>query len=114
MYNQYSYPYQSFQKYEVVRVNGKNGAEAFQMSPNSSVLLLDETAPIVWLKTTDGAGYPTLTPYSIAPYQPEPEIDTKSLLQRIERLEGMINEQSNNAKVRKSAKSSNGANETDA
>ena len=55
-------------KQEVVRVNGKNGAEAFQMLPNSSILLLDETAPIVWLKTTDGAGYPTITPYDISPH----------------------------------------------
>jgi hypothetical protein len=56
---------------QVVRVNGKNGAEAYQMAPNSSILLLDETAPIVWLKTTDGAGYPTVTPYDIAPHQNE-------------------------------------------
>ena len=51
--------------YEVIRVNGRAGAEAFQMAPNSQVLLLDETAPIVWLKTTDGAGYPSLIPYDI-------------------------------------------------
>ena len=42
----------------IVRVSGRPGAEAYQMAPNSEVLLLDETAPIVWLKTTDGAGYP--------------------------------------------------------
>ncbi len=41
------------------------------MPPNSSILLLDETAPIVWLKMTDGAGYPTLNPYDIAPHQDE-------------------------------------------
>ena len=58
-------------KQEVVRVNGKNGAQAFQLPPNSSILLLDETAPIVWLKTTDGAGYPTITPYDINPHQTE-------------------------------------------
>ena len=105
-YNNY-YPYgiQNFPKYEIVKVNGKNGADAFQMAPNSSTLLLDETAPIVWLAMTDGAGYKTVTPYSIAPYQPEPEIDTKVLLQRIEKLEAVINEQSNNAGTRKSGKS---------
>ena len=32
---------------EVVRVSGRNGAEAYQMAPNSSILLLDETAPII-------------------------------------------------------------------
>lgn len=38
------------------------------MSPNSSILLLDISAPIIWLKITDGAGYLTLTPYTITPY----------------------------------------------
>lgn len=110
MYGQYPYqnPYQQNpylqqsagfpniqQKYDVVKVNGRNGADAFQMAPNSSVLLLDESAPIVWLKTTDGAGYATTTPYSITPYQPEKPVDVKSLEERITKLEGIVNEQSN-------------------
>lgn len=52
---------------EVIRVHGEEGAKAYQMAPNSSILLLDETAPIVWLKTTDGASYPTITGYKIEP-----------------------------------------------
>lgn len=87
-------PYQQnqpMQRYDVIKVNGKNGAEAFQMAPNSSVLLLDETSPIVWLKQTDGAGYPTLSPYSITPYQPEPQVSMGSLEARISRLEDIIN-----------------------
>jgi hypothetical protein len=40
------YPY-TVQRQEVVRVNGRNGAEAYQMAPNSSALLLDESAPVV-------------------------------------------------------------------
>ena len=81
-------------KQEVVRVNGKNGAEAFQLPPNSSILLLDETAPIVWLKITDGAGYPTITPYDINPHQTETvqqkEIDIKPLEQRISKLQEIV------------------------
>lgn len=109
MYTTYNsmFPYQQMQmpqmpqyqqplpKMEIVKVNGRNGAEAFQMGINSSVLLLDESAPIIWLKTTDGAGYPTLSPYSITPYQPEPIVDTKSLESRIARLERIYDEQSN-------------------
>lgn len=57
------------QRQEVVRVNGQNGANAYQMAPNSSILLLDETAPIIWLKTTDGASYPTVTGYTITPIE---------------------------------------------
>ena len=80
------------QRCEITRVNGRNGAEAFQLPPNSSTLLLDETAPIVWLAQTDGAGYKTLTPYSISPYQPAPPVDVQSLEDRVKRLEEMINE----------------------
>lgn len=75
MFDQYMNPYgypqrpmsQMPPKYEVVRVNGRGGADAFQMAPNSDALLLDTSAPIVWLKTTDGAGYATCTPYTITP-----------------------------------------------
>lgn len=76
----------------VVRVNGRPGAEAFQMAPNSEILLLDETAPIVWLKTTDGAGYPRLTPYDIVVHEEEPAPDYKSLEERIKRLEELWND----------------------
>jgi len=81
-------------KQEVVRVNGRNGANAYQMAPNSSILLLDETAPIIWLKTTDGASYPTVIGYKIAPIETEePKTDNyKALEERIARLEEVIND----------------------
>lgn len=88
MYNPYQMP-QSYSA-QIIRVNGENGARAYQMAPNSSALLLDETAPLVWLKQTDGAGYPSLTPYKIEPYQPEPQPDYQGLADRIQRLEEMI------------------------
>lgn len=88
-------------RYEILKVNGKNGAEALQMAPNSSVLLLDESNPIIWLAQTDGAGYKSLTPYSISPYEPEPPVDVKSLEQRIATLEAalerMMNHESNSS-----------------
>ena len=97
-------PFQSQQQQlphmEIIHVNGKNGAQAFQMAPNSNVLLLDDTSPIVWLAQTDGAGYKTVTPYSITPYQPKPEIDLNNLEERIAKLEGMIYDQSNSGQVK--------------
>ena len=59
----------------VIRVSGENGVDAFQMGPNSDVLLLDETAPIVWFVQTDGAGYKTKTPYNVTLRQPAPTQD---------------------------------------
>ena len=77
---------------EVTRVSGENGADAFQMGPNSSALLLDETAPIVWFVQTDGAGYKTITTYDIQLHQELPPVDTRSLEQRIAKLEERLNE----------------------
>lgn len=79
----YSMAYPS--RMEVVHVNGRPGAETYQMPPNSNALVLDDTSPIVWLLQTDGAGYKTCTPYSITPYKPEATLE-----ERIKRLEDVI------------------------
>lgn len=70
---------QQMPKQEVVKVNGENGARAYPLGANSSILMLDETQPILWLKVTDGASYPTITPYMISPYKP-PEVAQKEEL----------------------------------
>lgn len=80
------------QRCEIVKVNGENGARAYPLPPNSNILLLDETAPIVWLAQTDGAGYKTVMAYSITPYQSTTPDDYTSLEARIKKLEDMINE----------------------
>ena len=77
---------------QVVRVNGRNGAEAFSIGPNSSALLLDESGTLVWLCTTDGAGYKTVSPYDIAPHQDAPAPDFSGLESRIARLEEFVND----------------------
>lgn len=43
----------------ILKVSGINGVNALNLAPNTSVLALDETAPIVWLVSADGAGYKT-------------------------------------------------------
>ena len=91
---------------QITRVNGRNGAEALRLAPNSSILLMDEHDPIVWLKVTDGAGYATVTPYSIAPYQAAAPVDVNSLEERVKRLEEMLNAKSDDgdAKPQRRAK----------
>lgn len=99
-YNQFPQMRQyGVQRQEVTRVNGKGGADAYQLMPNSSALLLDETAPIVWLVTTDGAGYKSVQPYEIKPYQTKAPADTISLEKRIARLEAIINDKPDVAAV---------------
>ena len=107
IYNPYAQPYMQ-PRQEVIRVNGKNGADAYQMAPNSSILLLDETAPIVWLKTTDGASYPTVTGYEITPLKTQLAVNADTgyaeLENRIARLEELFNEKSNVADVKPAIK----------
>lgn len=92
-YNPTGYPYYGA-KQEVTKVNGRNGAEAYALAPNSSALLLDETAPIVWLVMTDGAGYKTVTGYDITPAQSAEQKEASrfdALEQRITALEAALN-----------------------
>lgn len=90
---------QPLQKHEIIHVNGRNGADMFQMAPNSEALLLDDTASMVWFAQTDGAGYKTLVPFDIVPHKEAPQIDLSSLESRIAKLEERLNEsnKSNNA-----------------
>ena len=76
--------------YEIPQVNGEAGAKSFQMAPNSSNLLLDQTVSnLVWLVQTDSAGYLTATPWDIFPHQVKPQIDVNNLEQRVKNLEDM-------------------------
>lgn len=75
---------------QVVRVNGENGARAFQIGANGSALLLDESGTIVWLVTSDGAGYKTVAAYDIAPHRAEPAKEYSDLESRVRKLEEMM------------------------
>ena len=79
------------QQTQVVKVNGENGARAYQLGANSSALLLDESGLMVWLITTDGAGYKTVSAYDITPHTVAQAPDFGSLENRIKRLEEIVN-----------------------
>ena len=90
--NNYPYPSITPTTVEIPHVNGQNGAQAYQLPCNSSILLLDDNAPIVYLVKTDSACYKTVTPYAIQEYKPEPPIDMKSLLSRVDEIERRLDE----------------------
>lgn len=100
-YNNQPYinPYNQNPPQQVVRVNGKNGAEAYAMGANSSALLLDESGTIVWAVTTDGAGYKKIVPYDIIPHQTEEEKSLTDIEARLSRLEAMMNASTDTATV---------------
>ena len=93
-------PIPQMQPTQVVRVNGENGAKAFAIGANSSALLLDESGLMVWLVTSDGAGYKTVSAYDITPHQEQPKPDYGSLESRIQTVEKRLEEMISNGNTR--------------
>lgn len=91
-------PQRTAQRQEVVKVNGENGAMALQLPPNSSAIALDMSGTMIWLITTDGAGYKSVNPFDITPHKAEPLPDLTSLESRISALERMMNDASTNSR----------------
>ena len=61
---------------QVIKVNGKQSIDTMQMAPNSSVLVMDTSAPVVWMCISDGVGRVTATPYDITPHKDTPAPDS--------------------------------------
>lgn len=75
---------------EVVRVHGKASVDMIQLPPNSSMLAMDDTAPIVWLCVSDGVGRVVATPYDISPHQDPKPVDVASVEFRLGKIEESI------------------------
>lgn len=92
-YNAYQQPMQQPIN-GLVSVTGIDGAKAYQLPPNSSMPLFDANSDTMYLKTTDGAGFPTIKEFTFAPketvqepaadYVPRSEFD--ELAKKVEEL----------------------------
>lgn len=94
-YNPYaSFQYPGFQPMpqprQVEQVNGKESLDKIQLAPNSSVLVMDTTAPIVWLRVSDSAGNVTNTAYDITPHKDAPTHDMAGIEERLAALEAAV------------------------
>lgn len=84
---------QAQQAQNLIRVTGVEGAKAYQMPPNSSAALFDEGEDIFYVKTTDGAGFPTVRAFAFTPIEinqpakPQGDYVTRA---EFEELKGMI------------------------
>ena len=56
----YQRPVQPVSENTLIRVTGIEGARAYQMAPNSTVALFDGGEDLMYIKSTDGAGFPTI------------------------------------------------------
>jgi hypothetical protein len=77
---------------QIIQVNGKASVDTIQLAPNSSILVMDTSAPIVWMCISDGVGKVTATPYDIVIHQEEPPVDMKSIENRLANIENIIAE----------------------
>lgn len=61
----------------LIRVTGLDGAKAYQLPANSSIALFDANDDVMYIKTTDGAGFPSIRAFRFSPIeavQPEPVV----------------------------------------
>lgn len=77
---------------QIIQVNGKASVDTMQLAPNSSLLAMDTTAPIVWMCISDGIGKVTATPYDIVIHQEKPPVDMANVEQRLSAIENTIAE----------------------
>lgn len=55
----------------LIRVTGIDGAKAYQMPPNSVAALFDDSYDIMYVKSTDGAGFPTIRVFDFYEHKEE-------------------------------------------
>lgn len=75
---------------KVIQVKGKEGANMIEMAPNSELLVMDETDPIIWYIKTDDVGMKDITGLDITIHEDEEKKVMSSLEERIARLERMM------------------------
>lgn len=75
---------------KVMQVKGKEGANLIDMAPDSELLVMDETDPIIWYIKTDSVGQKDITGLDISIHEDEEKKTMESLEERIARLERMM------------------------
>ena len=78
------------QPQQVVQVNGKASIDQLKMAPNSSLLAMDTTAPMVWLCKSDSIGAIQAIAYDISPHVEKPPVDVNALEERLIAIESML------------------------
>ena len=87
---QYPAPRPQLPQQQIVQVSGQDSLSQIQMAPNSSLLAMDQGAPIVYLVQTDGVGKVSWTAYDIAPHKDKAQIHQESMDARLSALEQAV------------------------
>lgn len=105
-YNPYQYNYNNYNQPQQLKqyafVNGIEGAKAFQMASNQTMMLMDSDKPVVFMKTTDSLGKASLRYFNLTEIdeaeaakqylpQPIPEYALKSDIEALnEKIDTLI------------------------
>lgn len=83
----------------LTRVTGIDGAKSYQMPPNSVAALFDDSTDIFYVKSTDGAGFPTIRTFEFYehkqdPVAPQQTVNTENFAtkQELQNLQGQLEE----------------------
>lgn len=104
--NQFTMPQQyntQQQDSSIKYVNGKESANAYQMQPNTSVLLMDSNNPKFYIKTSDASGFCTVRTFNFSE-ETEANSDKYITREEFEKFKNSLTEvkhESNNEHARK-------------
>ena len=93
-YNNYFQP----QRQELIKVNGIEGAKNYPLSPGSTVALFDAESDIMYIKTMDAGGFPSIRTFAFSETTSKPVDATESRLSAIEREIAQLKEAFNGFK----------------
>ena len=110
MVNQFGNPYVmspypqtlQFPQQQIPTANGKASVSNIKLAPNSSVLIADSIAPVIYKCVTDSLGNVTIETFDVTVHKDEEQVKQEQteliladLVQRIERLENESNTKRN-------------------
>ena len=83
-----NYPYYNFQpfqqKQELIRVNGLEGAKNYPLSPGSTVPLFDAESDIMYIKSMDAGGFPSIRTFTFSEVISTPPSDVETRISSLE------------------------------
>lgn len=93
----------------LVSVTGLEGAKAYQLPPNSSMPLFDKDSDVLYVKTTDSGGYPTIRAFEFHPVEqqaapaPVDYVPREEFEALVAKVEGLTATKATAARTRKAA-----------
>lgn len=88
-------------KRDLIKVNGIEGANLYNVGPGETVPLFDANQDVLYIKSTDDAGYATIRKFSFMPIVDEPQVTANNYVTKDElasQLANLKEELSANAK----------------